>query len=497
MLGGIVLGFLALHGKVLNHDTSWFIVATGWWLDGLPLYDEILELNPPLAFYLTAPPVAAARLLALDTTEVSVVYVLALTGVSLIWSLRLLAADPEITGLHRVGFAVFGSIALILLPLADFGQREHLLLVFVLPYLALGLTGPAAPPRPWWERALIGLWATFGLALKPVFLLIPLATTLAACACRRSAAAAFTVQNAAIVLACCAYLGAAWMLHPAYFDSVIPLARLTYGPGYDHPLLALAGLTIPTALVFLLSSAGLPFLGREALRPALILAAAGFAGAVIFFVQAKGWTYHSLPFKALAGLACGWIALSLRTYRGQFFLPLAQMLGFALFLMLPAIGNGTYANTVYRDFARYFTCPAGERSFQLLAAHVYHAYPLANYADAKPANRGSTLWPIPGAARQLQSPEGFAPERKLALEGAIDATRLRAQADFLREKPQLVFVDTRPDKPYFGGAEFDYLAFLLTTEAVIEAWKQYEKVGTYDGFDIYRRPGCAPPPPSN
>ena len=57
---GSVLVFM-LWGHHLNHDTSWYFVATEAWLDGAPLYSEIMEINPPLAFYLTAPFVWLSR----------------------------------------------------------------------------------------------------------------------------------------------------------------------------------------------------------------------------------------------------------------------------------------------------------------------------------------------------------------------------------------------------------------------------------------------------
>jgi hypothetical protein len=45
----------------LHHDPSLILAATRRWLDGAVLYRDILEVNPPLIFYLTAPAVLISR----------------------------------------------------------------------------------------------------------------------------------------------------------------------------------------------------------------------------------------------------------------------------------------------------------------------------------------------------------------------------------------------------------------------------------------------------
>ena len=49
----------------LNHDSSWYLVATRKWLAGATLYRDVMEINPPLAFFLTAPGLWLADALAI------------------------------------------------------------------------------------------------------------------------------------------------------------------------------------------------------------------------------------------------------------------------------------------------------------------------------------------------------------------------------------------------------------------------------------------------
>ena len=84
-----LLGLLWLASLVyflhttLNHDVAWYLVAADRFLDGARLYRDIIEVNPPLAFYLAVPPVAAARLTGWEPIDCLVVYVCLLIALSL------------------------------------------------------------------------------------------------------------------------------------------------------------------------------------------------------------------------------------------------------------------------------------------------------------------------------------------------------------------------------------------------------------------------------
>jgi hypothetical protein len=80
----------------LNQDTSFLVVAADRWLRGAVLYRDIMETNPPLIFYLTAPAVLLAKVLHMDASAVFVMLLCALILVSMIWCWSLLARAPEI-----------------------------------------------------------------------------------------------------------------------------------------------------------------------------------------------------------------------------------------------------------------------------------------------------------------------------------------------------------------------------------------------------------------
>src|SRR5215470_6254894 len=79
--------YLTTH---LHPDVSWYLVATDRILDGARPYRDIIEVNPPLAFYLTTPPVFAARLLHLSSSVCFVAYLSLLIAASVLLVSRVL-----------------------------------------------------------------------------------------------------------------------------------------------------------------------------------------------------------------------------------------------------------------------------------------------------------------------------------------------------------------------------------------------------------------------
>ncbi len=74
--GGFLASALLFHGSVpLPSDVSYFITADGRILDGAVPYVNIMETNPPLAFWISLPAVWMARILGLSPHIAFVGYV--------------------------------------------------------------------------------------------------------------------------------------------------------------------------------------------------------------------------------------------------------------------------------------------------------------------------------------------------------------------------------------------------------------------------------------
>jgi hypothetical protein len=62
-------------------------------------------------------------------------------------------------------------LGLVVTPAYNFGQREHLFAILALPYFLAAVLEPIGLSLPSRERLALGLYAVFGIALKPFFLL--------------------------------------------------------------------------------------------------------------------------------------------------------------------------------------------------------------------------------------------------------------------------------------------------------------------------------------
>ena len=129
---------LVVNLQRLPHpDVSWYLVATDRFVDGGVLYRDIVEINPPLAFYLHVPPIIAARLTGWSPEAWFFGYVFVLIAGALAIIRHLLHSVSRLSMTHRGGMLLASFSVLVILPWHVFGEREHFLLVSSLPYFFL------------------------------------------------------------------------------------------------------------------------------------------------------------------------------------------------------------------------------------------------------------------------------------------------------------------------------------------------------------------------
>jgi len=288
-----------------GHDQLWLLLAAQRMGPHLNPYGPLVfESNPPLAIWLSAIVTGLARVLHLSLTITFKLSVILLAAAAALVCARLLRRlDPNISSVRLrflgiVFLLVFGAV-----PARDFGQRDHVLTLLILPYLLAAALDRANRRLSIPARLLITLAAALGLALKPHQALIALAVevTLLFRLKRR-----LRLLEPAVFLACAiAYLAAIQFLAPIYFTQIVPILRDTYWAFGSLPLPQLANeapeLTILGVLGVLLNA----FLGRKLPENTLvqILGVAGIAGIFAYSLQGTGWYYQELPALSLLSFA--------------------------------------------------------------------------------------------------------------------------------------------------------------------------------------------------
>jgi hypothetical protein len=269
----LALGAPALFLLPITHDAIWQIWLGRQMLGGAELYRDIIEVNPPLWFWM-AEPLAA---LGADPRLTVIGFFIATMAVSLFLT------PPR--------FRLPAAAVMLLVPLHDFGQREHFTLLATIPYVfAVATRARRETPR---FPVLVGLLAALGICLKPHFLLVPLALELLV-----HRGGHVRAETVTLALGGLAYAAAIPIFAPAYFMVALPIVMRFYGAfGQAHPNY------IMLAAAFVLAAAG-AWGGRRKgsiETRALVLASLAFVPAVL--IQDKGFAYHSLPARGLLALA--------------------------------------------------------------------------------------------------------------------------------------------------------------------------------------------------
>ncbi|MEP7218355.1 MAG: hypothetical protein ABI876_05540, partial [Bacteroidota bacterium] len=386
-------------------------------------------------------------------------------------------------------------VALIFFPGADFGQREHLMMILVLPWF-LAAAGRAAA-RPINARLMfpIALAAGVGLALKPFFLLpwIGVELYLALLFGWRGLRRIDTLCVAGVMLL---YVAAVLLLAPEY----LPLARMASGVygAYDRPIAAL--LRRDGTIVWVVAAAALPLLRFAAVERravmALVIAATGFlAGA---FYQHKGWDYHFLPALGL-GLMVIHLSFFLFAERSASLSHpiVSQLLAVcvALLIGVAAIGDFRVSAAIpadYLDLLPVVRAQPSGATIAVLSTSIYYAFPLVNYSGARWGLRFNALWMLPGLYRGAPATGPF-PYHDLHAMGELERYALDATVDdLLASRPLLVVVDRHPYKQGFGDAPFDFLEYFSRDPRFAAFLRDYDSIATVHSLLILRR-GSYPP----
>jgi len=496
-VGFCLWGLYVQFSAMINHDVAWYLHSVAAFFEGGRLYrDVFFEVNPPLAFFLTVPPVYFARLTGIFPAYVFLAYVFGLTALSLFLAWRLLPNDSN--RLLRRGLLLVAMLALVILPSSAFGQREHLLLLLALPYLLLAAGRAAGAEYGRRMAVAVGVLAALGFGLKPHFLLVPAALEFYLLLRHKRLNGLFRSETLAMAAVLLLYGGVIVLFTPDYVTRVVPYALEIYNDFYRDSLTHLLWRQ-ETFLVVLIPLFHLVARSRSAgkeLGDVFGIAAVCFY--VVYFVQAKGWLYHLYPVSACLLLAagamlCGALVsapteLSAKVEKRPAFNAVLTASIFLMLLVGAALWRGGYRNTYAETLAPIVREHAAGSSIYVFTTKVSRAFPLVTYADAGWSSRFSTLWLLPGLERARRASSDSVPaDRRIALNQIEGFLIDSVVSDLGKRPPALVIIDGREEKSHFGGLRFDYIAYFSKDPRFAEIWSRYELLMDIGTYHLYRR----------
>jgi len=465
-----------LHA-LTNNDVAWALVAAEKWLAGAHLYQDVIEVNPPLFIWLKAPVVLASQWTGMPESQLVVLYFFALIALSLglVWKVTETGFDR--TNLLGRGLTLASAIVLIVFPARDFGQREHIMLIFALPYMLLVARRALGLEFRHGYATTIGLLAGLGFALKPpFFVILPFMLEFYLVLRRPSLMTALRPELVAAAVIFVGYGFLVMALTPDYLIRVVPWILLVYGEGYGASTWSFILCWQGIALVGLLAT-HIGLRSRQAypiITDVLLICASAFF--IPYVMQAKGWTYPVLPATGPIFLAIMVIAVSDPLRRGMSgVLPTVGVFALGAMTSLP-MAMGTYQNPAINALLPVVREHAAGGSIYTLSSYLWMSFPLVNEAGVGWSSRFSTLWLLPGAERRLASPEAATDLALVSMLRAAENYTLAAVVeDFERDPPKVVIVDRRRD-PRFGDMAFDYLGFLKNDDRFTEIWSHYQRL---------------------
>ncbi|MDB5567654.1 MAG: hypothetical protein JWP84_4220 [Tardiphaga sp.] len=309
MVALFVVAILLRHVLAANTDVSWLLTVGERVLDGQRLYVDVIETNPPMAALVYIPGIVVARALGLPAEIVTDGLVFAAIFVSLAIVSRILRNSAVLNGVQGWPLMLLAFAILAILPTQAFGQREHIALIALLPMLAVMAVRINRGVPPLWAVVVAGIGAGVALSFKPHFAIGLLCGVAALAIYTRSWRVLFKPENVIAAAAVGLYLAGVIVLFPEFFTVIGPLVRDVYIPVGISPLALLEKPAVSLWLIAMLAAYLLK--RRSGIDATLVLLLATSSGfAVVFFLQRKGWPYHSLPMIALALFGLGYVLTS-------------------------------------------------------------------------------------------------------------------------------------------------------------------------------------------
>lgn len=504
VLATVLLGVLPDLLVPASPDIAWYLYVADRVLTGDRLYVDLVEINPPLIVWMKVPLAALSSAIEVPAVQLYRLLVAVVCGAAagiVHQLLKATLADSSVGERRLLSLLVL----FVLFPLSreDFGQREHLMLALVLPYIVLAAlrSSRLVPSRS--ITVTSGAIAGVGLALKPHFAVVWVAIeTYSWLATKRPPwTRTESLLSAAIPVL---YAIVALTTHPEYLSLVATIGEAYGAYLRNSPMIILANEAWAMFVVVALFT----YLGLRT-QPRLFhlgwaLCAAVLALLLVGLSQQKGWRYHFYPAFALSLIL---LTLTLRggfaRFRGGMSRVFAIGAGVTVALIVLFTVRAATLQIVRPSASRHQPFPEYSELSRLVREHALgehvvvlspnhrSAFPLVTNAGAHWGLRLQGVWILTGVyADELMSGLPFETHPQAEMGRAERYMHSAVVEDIIRTQPKLIVV-LRPDTSATAhpARRFDYLAYFGTDRCFAEWMARYSRLESVGAYDVYlRRP---------
>jgi hypothetical protein len=158
-----------------NHDVAQYLTAGREWINGASLYVDVVDNNPPMIYCISGAASIFSSIFTLPPWLGGLLFMMVLGMLSGIFAVLLLGKSLPLKSIEVLfPLAFFVSISQWTYVRGDFGQREHLVSLFLLPFCIVRFCryqGLASPPG--YMAVIAGVLDFLALALK-IFYILPI-----------------------------------------------------------------------------------------------------------------------------------------------------------------------------------------------------------------------------------------------------------------------------------------------------------------------------------
>lgn len=456
-------------------DVAWLISGAEWLLEGRRMSVDFMEVNPPGAVLIYMPAVLFGRLLHVSSDVALDMSVFALVGaVSWFAASRFAAVSRE--PLTRAALLFLMSLVLLIYPGSDFGQREHLGVLFLMPWLTL--MASARLPASRVAQVMAGLGMGLAAVVKPHFILIPLAVQAFDLVTTRNWRRLFSLANLTGAGVAVIYVLSIIIFFPAFFTHVLPHANAIYLPG-----------RVPLYNLLMTREAGLLFMcvliaislrktkGPLAVAGDVFLAAA-LAGFLFYLLQGKGFRYHFLPGLMLVFIALGLRLSDLHDRLHPLVVSIAAACLAALCAMQVFDAEDARLTQRSRDLAAAVARLDPAPRLLMVSGDIQVGFPLVRLTRGTWVQRQPFLWLAASAIRlRMLTPPA---QRQPELYARYEAMERRILVeDIMKGQPGIILAETNPAR--------DWLGWAMADAQFARLFARYEFVAKVEHIAIYRR----------
>ncbi|HEY6433078.1 MAG TPA: hypothetical protein VIZ17_13950 [Acetobacteraceae bacterium] len=488
----ILATVFALHARWMlqNHDVDFSLVIARRILAGGRYMRDFVEANPPLIFFLDAPPALLAAPLGIDAYSAFSLSVCVLIAVSVALSWPIVAWCFQENPVGGRLFLLAYVAILALEPGYDFGQREHLSVILFCPglfWFAARDIGRPSPITP--VSVVIILLAAVAVLIKPFDLSIPAGMLALSAARHRSWRVLWDFPVAVFAAAAVLYAVVTVVAFPGFLPEVAVLRHVYFGWNRAWLTVLDSSRDTVTALslaIVLTELAPIPPRHRIFLRYGCV---ASVLCLLMAFMQHKGWPYHFLQSREIALIVLAFVAASLlpmlATQRVRTPVLLAVVAVATVCLALRPLQEGlqiTRSRFLARPLIHTLRQMAAGKRVLLLTAGYQMGFPAL--ADVKVGAREPGQSLLPGTVKLELSAR--TPAQRATAEALRQLATSQLIEDLDRYQPEIVAVDKNHIKQGLPD-DFDMLAFYDRDEAFRRVWADYRPTAKIEGWDLYQR----------